>query len=267
VDFLRKIPPDKVVEVEAKAYKHFSENRLPELLQKSGTSTAAELDEKLRQMGSSLDKLRRMHTEQVMASAAYGQNLALDYEPSLLEMLEYYRDHAAEYRIAERVRWQQLTVRFDRSPSRKEAWATLAEMGNSVKGGASWESVAQRSSHGPTASSGGSYPWTERGSLASESIDKTLFELPVNEMSRMFEDQDGFHILRVTEHQPEGRVEFQEVQDKIKEAIVDAHRQRDEEKYLERLRKETYVWTIYDQPANSGSSTQLAQPPTDARRF
>jgi hypothetical protein len=267
VDFLRKVPPDKVVEVEAKAYKHFTENRLPDLLKKSGTSTAAELDEKLRQMGSSLDKLRRMHTEQIMASAAYGQNLTFDYEPNLLEMLEYYRQHASEYRIAERVRWQQLTVRFDRSPSRKEAWAALAEMGNSIKQGASWESVAQQSSHGPTASSGGSYPWTERGTLASDAIEKTLFELPVNEMSRMFEDRDGFHIVRVIEHQPEGRVEFQEVQDKIKDAIVEAHTKGEEEKYLERLRKGTYVWTAYDQPAGNNASTQIAQPPNDARRF
>ncbi|MCB1512810.1 MAG: peptidylprolyl isomerase, partial [Hyphomicrobiaceae bacterium] len=214
VDFLRSIPPEKVGEVEAKAYRHFSENRLPELLEKSESSTAAELDAKLRDVGSSLDKLRRIHTEQIMASAAYGQNLALDYDPSLVEMLEYYKAHSAEYAIPERLRWQQLTVRLDSGASREQrekAWRDLAMMGNAIKGGASWESVAKKSSQGPTASDGGSYGWTQRGTLASEAIDKLLFRLPVQEMSQMFEDADGFHIVRVIERQDAGKVEFQEV--------------------------------------------------------
>lgn len=260
IDFMRKIPPEKLPEIEERAYKNFTETRLPELLKKSGAKSTVELDSQLRQVGSSLDKMRRIHTETIMAQAAFGENVKTDYEPTLAEMLDYYREHAADYDIPERLKWEQLTARFDRIPVEKDAWRELAEMGNEVKGGAPWAAVAQRRSHGPTASAGGVYDWTTRGSLTSTVVEETLFSLPVGAMSRMFRDTDGFHIVRVTEHQPAGRVQFHEVQDKIRQAIIEAHRRKVQEEYLAQLRTKTYIWNAFD-AAPGGSSEAIAAPP------
>ena len=119
-------------------------------------------------------------------------------------------------------------------------------MGNEVFRGASFAAVARRSSHGPTASEGGVYDLTTKGSLRSEVLDQAIFSLPVGRLSKILEDDDGCHIVRVIERQDETFVSFTEAQESIREKIKEQRSGAALREYVKRLREEFPVWTIFD---------------------
>jgi parvulin-like peptidyl-prolyl isomerase len=74
-------------------------------------------------------------------------------------------------------------------------------------------------------------------------------------MSKFVTDEDGPHIIRVIERKEAGRTPFEEVQNDIKMAIRKSRFQEQVVNYLDKLKKETIVQTIFDQPA-----AELANP-------
>jgi parvulin-like peptidyl-prolyl isomerase len=114
--------------------------------------------------------------------------------------------------------------------------------------------VAKSRSEGPTASSGGVYDWTTKGSLALKKIDEAIFTLPVGELSAIIEDGDALHIVRVTERQEAGRTPFIEAQVEIRQKLVDQKRKAAVDEYLAKLRARTPVWTVFDDPSGDANS-------------
>ena len=76
-------------------------------------------------------------------------------------------------------------------------------------------------------------------------------------MSGIVEDDDAFHIIRVTERQPAHRTSFRDAQVEIEKKIRKERRKKKIEEYYDRLSKEIRVWTIFDDEANSGRPTRF----------
>ena len=135
-------------------------------------------------------------------------------------------------------------------------------MGNQVMQGASLAEVAKAGSQGPTASSGGSYDWTNQGSLSSKEIDQAIFSLPVGSLSEIFETSRGCHIVRVIERKPAGKKSFEDAQTAIKDQLKKENIKSQVDKYLSEVKKKTPVWTIYDdQPGGLEGPKQPEQHP------
>lgn len=185
------------------------------------------------------------------------------------ELLQFYEDNLNDYHVEARAKFEHLMVSFDRydsfdaagnydaSIAKSKARSAIAEMGNQVLGGAPMTEVAKRSSHGPFAENGGTHDWTVKGALASDTMDTALFRLPLGKMSQIIEDDQGLHILRVTEREPAGTIPFGEVQDKIAETIKQRRFQKGVQEYLAKLRSSTHVHTVFDEDENG---TLIATP-------
>ena len=258
-DFMRNVPDDKLPDLERRVFDLFAKEELPKLIKKSEVKTARELDAKLRQVGSSIEKQRRLFMEKAIAQQMVRQNVQVAGEVKHDELLQYYEEHLGEFKIEARAKFEHLMVRFDKYKTREEALNAIATMGNQVLGGAPSAEVAKRSSHGPLASQGGVYDWTTKGSLASDVMDKALFSLPIGRWSKIMEDADGLHIMRVTEREPAGEIPFTDVQSKIAETIQRERFQAGVQKYLARLRASTHVWTSLDEEG----ATEIASPPSN----
>ena len=161
-------------------------------------------------------------------------------------MLEYYQEHLKDYEIDAKVRWERLSVHFDKIADKNAAYRMIAGMGNEVLRGAPFTAVAKRSSHGLRASHGGQHDWTPQGSLRSDVIEKALYELPSNRLSQIIEDDRGFHIVRVLERRDAGHVSFGEAQPGIKKTFESKNFNEQVRAYIAKLREEIKVWTIYD---------------------
>jgi parvulin-like peptidyl-prolyl isomerase len=179
-------------------------------------------------------------------------------------MLDYYRKHVAEFETPPRARWEQLTVRISRFPSPEAARDALARMGNQVLDGASLADVARAQSQGATASEGGFWDWTTRGSLAAAVLDRAIFGdgvrpgLPVGTLSPILEEPQSLHIIRVIERQESRRTPFLEAQVEIKKKIREEREAKAKQEYLAKLRRETPIWTGFD-------TAVTAKPPDPGR--
>ncbi len=251
LDFWRTIPADKQKEVlgniEKSVDKQFYEEQVPETMRLLEVNSLAELQEKLNSFGSSIEAQKVDYREQMLVRSMIQQKIQRQPEITHDQLLKYYYEHSKEYDVPARARWEQLTARFDKFPTRAAAEEAVVEMGNQVLRGAELAAVARKLSQGPSAIDGGYHDWTTQGSLISEVLDQAIFSLPIQKMSLILEDQTGFHIVRVLAREEAHRIEFTEAQDAIREKLQEEDRKRQIREYLERLRKETYVWTIFDQ--------------------
>ena len=255
LDFLRNLPKERIPEIQDSLYKAFDEQQLPNLIERAKVQTAADLDKLLRSFGSSLDQQRLAFAEQLAAAQWRGRNSSSSGEISHEDLIGYYREHQEEYRIVAKSKWEQLSALDRETGSRDASRKLIAEMGNAVFHGAAFAATAKKSSHGSTASSGGSFDWTTKGSLRSEIIDEAIFTLPVGYLSKILEDDDGCHIIRVVERQEESFVPFAKAQDSIRTLISEERSDQAMKKYVEDLRKEFPVWTLFDeQPDYVGGS-------------
>jgi parvulin-like peptidyl-prolyl isomerase len=247
LDFLRTVPAERLDTVMGTLNDQFNESELQKAIQKAGVNSPAELDAKLREFGSSLEKQRRNFAEQVLAREMIRQNVKNDEEVTHEEMLTYYRGHEKDYFVPTRARWEQLETRFKKFPSKSDAYRAVAEMGNEVLHGAPLAEVARRSSQGFNAEKGGAYDWTQKGSLTSQEVDAAIFSLPVAQMSQIIESENAFHIVRVIERMDDSMVPFVEAQVEIKEKIKKERFRSQMTAYLDRLREQTLVWSIFDE--------------------
>ncbi|MBL9090158.1 MAG: peptidylprolyl isomerase [Planctomycetaceae bacterium] len=248
----RKIPAEGWNNAMKKFDEEFDNNVVPQMMKERKVETPQQLEAALRKEGTTLDRERRGFAEQVLRNSWISQSVKIDQEVTHKQMLDYYYEHAKQYDLQAQARWEQITMRFDRFSSKAEAYAALAQAGNQIVDGRPFAEVARAVSQGSTAAEGGAVDWTTPGSLVSRELDAALFALPVGTLSPIIEDARGFHIIRIVERREAGRKPFTDVQAEIKKKITDERKKIAETKYLEDVRKNAVVWTIYDQPAQNG---------------
>jgi parvulin-like peptidyl-prolyl isomerase len=259
LDVCRTVPKENLPRIEQKLGEEFEKNELPKMIQSAKVETRRELDRKLRTLGTSLERRKQAFIQRALAQAWVHQKITSDEEITYDEMLEYYRQHPAEFERPARARWEELMVRFSDFPNKEAAYEAIAQMGNRVRAGVPFAQVARGQSGGSTASEGGVRDWTHQGSLVCEELDRALFGLPVGQLSPILESEDGFHIIRVTERELAGRVPFDEAQAEIRPKIRQQRTKRQLRAYVARLREQTPVWTVFDD--------QAQEPPKDNSRI
>ena len=250
LDFLRTIPADKrkeaLANIDKQVQKQYYEEQVPTLMEQWEVTNLADLEAKLRSFGTSIDRHKNEFREQMISRTMISQKIDRSPEITHDRLLKYYRERDADYDVPARARWEKLTVRFDRFPDRPAAERAIVDMGNQVLHGAQFAAVAKRLSQGPDAVDGGYHDWTTQGSLVSEVIDRAIFSLPINQLSLILQDDQGYHIVRVIERQEAGRVTFVDAQQKIREKLQEEERQRKIREYIEQLRVKTFVHTVLD---------------------
>jgi len=119
---------------------------------------------------------------------AYMSQLVTDVQPSQLEVENYAGEWLDTYKIAAHVRHIIVNEAL-------LANSILAQ----IRGGGSFESLAQQYSIGPSGADGGDLGWITRGQSGYMAFDETAFTLSVGEMSSVVETGAGFHIIEVLE--------------------------------------------------------------------
>ena len=254
----REFPPDKMSEIETDVNKSFERDQIPPKLRKFKVATRYELDEKLRGYGSSLQAMRRGYFERSIAMIWRRKQAKDDAEITHEEMLNYYHEHEKTYEITARAKWEHLMIKHDHYDSKEAARKAMADLGNQVQRGAPLSAMATKHSDDPSSIDGGKHDWTAKDSLVSTVLDQAIFGLPIGQLSQILEDEQGYHIVRVTERRDQSRKSFLEVQKEIKGKIRDLRGDKKAEAFLEEVRKQVPVWTIYDKPTVDAASRPAA---------
>jgi len=272
-DFRRTVPAENIPKVMENLEKPFEDIEIPRLLKMLEVADRRELAELLEKHGSSLADAKRQFAEKTIAGEWLRQRLPKPKPVTHEQMLEYYQEHLKEYDYPAQARWEELMVRFDRNGGDRAAtWRAIAEMGNQL-----WQQVAKRpgirgavfakmakeKSHGFTAKESGLHDWTTRDSLRCQKLNDALFTLQIGQLSNIIESEQGFHIIRILERKVAGRTPFTEAQAAIRDKLVAQERKGLVSKELQKLRKDSRVWTVFD--GHLGAE-QLARPPGGPQR-
>ncbi len=247
LDIQRNLPKEAQDHIQQQLDERFEEVEINRLMKEHGAKTRAELVEKLRSRGSSLQQAKRRFSEKVMVGQWIQRQLGQE-EITLDEMLHYYQTHAKQYEYPAKVRWQEIVIPYGEKRTREEAWRLLAWIGNQLLRGASFEQMAKKYSEGITADQGGVRDWISQGALASEQMDRLLFTLPPGQLSPIIELDKELRIVRVLERKPAGRTPFLEAQAEIRKKLQEEKRRKKLEEYLDKIRRGVPVWTIFDEP-------------------
>ena len=266
-DMVGSVSPKEFAETKKKvvtrAGKIFFEKQVPVLMEKYEVHTIAELEQKLVDKSLSLATLRDQFIEQVLASELERKFVPEKFEIDRRDLVDAYQreKNSDRWNVAGRVRWRQLTVRFDKHGTREAAMARIRELGNEVYYGKAFEAVAKQSSEGYTASDGGNYDWTTQGSLKSKPLDQALFALPLNNLSQIIEDDIGLHIVEVLEREAGHVKDFTEAQAELRESLSEERRRKEILAFRERIMNRTTIWSLWpeDIPGSRPLSEALGE--------
>ncbi len=241
---------------------------LPSLMNAFEVDNAQDLERQLTAFGTSVTDRKEAYVEKAIAQTWVQEQVDVD-KPTYVQLSEYYEEHLEDYAFPTQARWEELTVRFENHPNRQAAKQKLAEAGNIV-----WQRVLQnpeesepifadvavKFSEAYNAKDGGMNDWTTQGALRDHALDNALFTLPVGSLSPIIETDAAYHIVRVVERRQAGHTPFAEVQDAIRDALMNADFRAKTEALITKLRRETRIWTLY-----TGDTTAEAflKPPED----
>jgi hypothetical protein len=273
-EFRRNIPPENLPRIEENLLPHFEEREVPGLMKQLDVKSQRELEQELSRLGSSLADARQTFNERVIASEWIRSKIKVNEEVSPQEMVEYYRDHRAKFEYPTQARWEELSVRKSGVPAvAQQSFAKLAMMGNEV-----WPrlaanpspdtpvfgDVAKAKSEGFNAAKGGVHDWTTKGSLKATVVDDAIFNLPPGQMSPILDSGTAFHIVRVLERKEAGCRPFSEVQNDIRDKLKDQRMSIAQRKYIDELRRDAKIWTVYT--GNVSVETLMGKAPGDTRQ-
>jgi peptidyl-prolyl cis-trans isomerase SurA len=159
------------------------------------------------------------------------------------DLRKIYKENLNEYTEAAEVKVQQIFFPVPReategqiSPIRKEAQSILER----ARRGEDFVQLAQNFSKGPEAREGGVLGFFKPKELRPK-LDEAAFKLKPGELSDLIRTEDGFHILRVMERKGGEPKPFAEVQDKIREGMVQAEADRQFREWMKTLRAKAYI--------------------------
>ena len=158
--------------------------------------------------------------------------------PKHKEVTEYYRKNKEQFRRPEIVRAGHIVKNVDENVDEATALAAIQKVQEELKGGASFEELADR--YSDCAGNRGELGWVPRGQMVQE-FEDVIFSLKENEISDIFRTVFGFHIAKVYQKKPEGFSDFGEVREAIEKSL---HRQKQEravENFLDRLRAKAVI--------------------------
>ncbi len=261
LDLQQTIPKENFPQVEKNVGKQFDEVELPRMLKQAKVETRRQLSEKLEKLGTSLQREKRAFVQRVLAQSWIHEQVKSDEQIPHQDLIDYYHRHATDFDKPARARWKELMVRFSKYPTKAEAGAAIARMGNRVVvTGVPFETVAKGESQGTTAAEGGVREWTTQGSLVSDVLDRALFDphLAVGRPSPILESDNAFHIILVTQRELAHRTPFREAQVEIKKKIEKQRTSEQIRAYVFRLKQRIPVWTVFDQQTGTSTGTQTS---------
>ena len=179
----------------------------------------------------------------------------------LPEMIDYYNEHLKEFDQAAQITWREIVVDTNPRQSRAEAKKKADLALTRLRRGDDFATVASELSEGPNKGKGGLWK-TAPGSYNVASVNVALESLPIGRTSQVIEAPTGFHIVRVEARRPAGPQTFAEVQDDIRRILRTQKVRQESSAYLESLRKQTPITTVFDEKNGvEKASVEVETPP------
>ncbi len=131
-------------------------------------------------------------------------------------------------------------IKIPGAPEPTQKRQMTREIRDKIVRGADFGDLARIYSDDSTQDKGGDWGWVKRGDLAPE-MEKIVFSLKKGKVSEVVELHQNFYLL-LAEDRKEGVTKpLKEVRDQIEKYLLQQERQKQQQGWLERLRKKAYI--------------------------
>lgn len=234
--------------------------KLDEVRKQNNFNTLEDLEKEVEKTGVNWEDFKDGFKRQLLVREVIGREVGSRLHVSREEVRKYYDEHKKEFESTGMVHLMEILVsteKYKPDEAKKRAEAALAEL----KAGARFSDVVKKYSDGPDPEQGGDIGFVKTGTMA-PSIAEAVSKLDINENSDPIEVKNGYLILKVMERFSPGIPKFEEVEQRVNEAIYNQKMQPKLREYLIQLRKESYIFLApgyLDTGSERPSETQLAK--------
>jgi len=237
--------------------------RLDDMRKQMNLGSMDDLEKAAEAQGVSFEDFKQNMRTEIITQQVIQREVGGHINVTKEEEQKFYTEHKSQMERKEQVRLSEILVSTEQAgddPQKIDADKAKAEdLLKQIRAGANFEDIAKKNSNGATAAQGGDLgePF-ERGKLAKQLEDLT-FGMKKGDVSDVIRTKQGFVILKVTEHQQAGIPAFNDIENRVQEAVYMQKMQPALREYLKKLREEAAIW-VHPGYADTGASPNQTQP-------
>ncbi|MDA1316113.1 MAG: peptidylprolyl isomerase [Acidobacteria bacterium] len=167
--------------------------------------------------------------------------------PKNKEVADYYRKHRAEFEVPEQVKAAHIVKNVDQKTDEAAALEVIQKAEGEIADGRPFEEVADQYSDCP--GNGGDLGYFARGQMVAE-FDAVVFSMEPGNRSPIFRTPFGFHIAKLDDKRPALTRNLQQMNDEIKEGLLQRKKTKAVEDFVDRLRAEAEIEEIMSAAGN-----------------
>src|SRR5271165_758690 len=232
--------------------------RLDELRKQMHADSMEELEKAAQAQGVSFEEFKQNMKNSIITQRVIGQEVGSHISVTQQEIQQEYDTHKAEMERPEEVRLSEILISTQTAPPVKtekgkevlpatpspetvaQAQAKADQVYALLQKGGKFDDLAKQYSDGPTSAVGGDLEYFKRGTLSKE-LEEQVFSMKPGEYTKPIRTNQGFVILKVTEHQEAGIPPLKDVEARIQENVYMTKMQPALREYLTKLRENAYI--------------------------
>ncbi|HLI64483.1 MAG TPA: peptidylprolyl isomerase [Terriglobales bacterium] len=232
--------------------------RLDDLRKQMHADSMEDLAKAAEAQGVSFEDFKQNLKNNILTQKVISQEVGGHITVSNQEIQQYYNQHKTEMERPEQVRLSEILISTQSPDAVKtangqtalpempspdvvaKAQAKANQIYEMLQKGGNFADLAKQYSDGPTSALGGDLEYFKRGTLSKELEDK-VFKLQAGQYTEPIRTNQGFVILKVTEHQTGGVPPLKDVEQQIEQQIYVTKMQPALRDYLTKLREEAYI--------------------------
>ena len=250
--------------------------RLDDLRKQMHAESMEDLEKAAQAQGVSFEEFKQNMKNGIIQQRVIGQEVGGHISVTQQEIQQAYDQHKAELERPERVRLSEILISTQVAPPVKtekgkevlpaapspdavaKAQAKADQVYALLQKGGKFDDLAKQYSDGPTAANGGDLEYFARGTM-SKDLEQQVFELKPGDYTKPIQTNQGFVILKVTEHQQAGIPPLKDVEGRVQENIYMQKMQPALRDYLTKLREDAYI-DIKSPYVDTGASPNETKP-------
>jgi peptidyl-prolyl cis-trans isomerase SurA len=215
--------------------------RLDEMRKQYKLASLEDLQKEVEKQGLIWEDFKDQIKRQLLMREVIGREVGSRIMVSRDEARKYYDAHKTEFQSAGMIHLQEILISTEKYPKPDEAKTRAAAALAEIKGGARWSDVVKKYSDGPENEQNGDIGVLKAGTVA-PAIEDALNKLEVNDTTDLIPSKNGFLILKLVERFSPGIPKFEEVEQRVDEALYNQQMQPKMREFLSQLRKDSYIW-------------------------
>jgi len=188
--------------------------------------------------GFTMDRIRKMEEEKIIVQAMRSREAKSEPIIAPGQIESYYRQHIQEWTTNSEVKLRMIKLVPGKEADRKRTMAQ--EIHQRLVKGADFADIARVYSEDSTQDKGGDWGWIKRGDLNAE-MEEIVFNLPTGKVSDIIEIHETCYIMLAEQKKGGTSKPLKELHGEIERRLIQIERQKDQQEWLQRLRKKAFV--------------------------